>query len=266
MRHYIRIPLIIFISFFFIANTGTINTFASRECRWISRNQFYFCSCNGKLYKNGIYKINDKKYYFDKDGRQRTGWRKVNKEYYFFRDQNAEKGYMLKNCTVDGISINRYGRALLSTDRAKAKMPIMIRILGITDSLVRPGMKSSQKLKICFEYARKHFWEANIRDLGHKKGNWDITYAKHMLDCRYGNCYCYASVFAYMANALGFQDVLVVNNDDHCWTEINGKIYDVEWANAIGVDKCYAVPPSLSGKNRRQNWAKWRPYIRDVNK
>ena len=234
--------------------------------QWVEKDQYYyFYNKDGQLYKNGIYLIKAKKYCFDSEGRQLTGWRKVGKGTYFFRHQNAEKGYMLKSCKADGVKLNQYGRAVPDTARAKAKLPILLRTAVMNDTIVKPGMKPSKKLRICYDYAIRHFWEINIRDLGHKSGDWDINYAKFMLDHRYGTCYCYASVFAYMANAIGYKSVLVVNNDDHCWTEIGGKIYDVEWGKNIGADKCYAVSPALSAKDGRQNWARWRPYIKAVN-
>ena len=259
------IPVILMISMF-VSSMAAYSSPAPKY-KWVARDQYYyFYNKEGKMLKNGIYLIRGKKYYFDAEGRQRTGWRKVGGGCYFFRDHNAASGYMVKNSTVDGIYLNRYGRAVLKTARNKAKLPVMLKILAITDRIIKPGMKSSEKLKTCFLYARNHFRDHAIPDIGLKNADWDLIYAKFMLDHGYGNCYCFAALFAYMANAIGYSTVYAVNDTGHGWTEIGGKFYDVEWSQVIGVDKCYAVPASLSGKDRRPNWAANRVVLTDVNK
>lgn len=265
MKKKLYFPLILILAV--LISACTVSAAAAPKYKWVTKNQYYyFYNKDGKMLKNGIYQIKGKKYYFDAEGKQRTGWRKVGSGYYFFRDYNAEKGYMIKNATVDGIKLNIYGRAVLKTARNKAKLPIMLRILEITDKITKPGMSAATKKKICFMYARDHFREMTISDLGRTRANWDLTYAKFMLDKGYGDCFAYAAVFAYMANAIGYQSVRVVNDSGHGWTEIGDKFYDVEWSHVIGVDKCYAVPRSMSGKSGRPNWAAYRSIIADVNK
>lgn len=240
---------------------------AAPKYKWVEKKQYYyFYNKEGKLYKNGIYKIQGKKYCFDAQGRQRTGWRKVNGGVYFFRDKNGPDGYMRRNTKIDGIYLNIYGRAELKTARNKKKLPLMLQVLEITDKITKPGMTLEEKKKICFKYAREHFREMTIPNLGRKNADWDITYAKFMLDRGVGDCFAYAAIFGYMANAIGCDKVLVVNDEGHGWTEIDGLFYDVEWSNVIGIDKCYAVPRALSGRDGRPNWAAYRSVVADVNK
>ena len=51
-----------------------------------------------------------------------------------------------------------------------------------------------------------------------------------MLVNKIGNCFSYASVFAYMAKGIGYTNIYVCNSGGHGWTEINGLIYDPEWS------------------------------------
>ena len=69
-----------------------------------------------------------------------------------------------------------------------------------------------------------------------------------------GGCYCYAAVFAYLANAVGYHDVLTVNDTGHGWVEIGGRYYDPHWDLCIKAS-CYAIPRSLSGTEGRVAFA-----------
>ena len=56
--------------------------------------------------------------------------------------------------------------------------------------------------------------------------DWPIIYANDMFVDRAGNCFSYASSFAYMAKAIGYKNVYVCNSGKHGWAEINGEVYD----------------------------------------
>ena len=55
-----------------------------------------------------------------------------------------------------------------------------------------------------------------------------------MLSKGRGNCYCYASVFWYLARWIGYDAKIIsgyMYSGDHSWVEIDGYIYDtqLEW-------------------------------------
>ena len=235
--------------------------------KWVrKKGYYYYYDENGKKLKNGIHEIGKKKYYFDRKGRQRTGWRKIKGHAYFFRYENGKGGYMVTGRKVDGIRLKKSGRAAPKGSRARKKLPVLLEIQKQVDGVVKPAMKSSKKLKKCFEYVKNHYGRWVIPELGHSAGDWDLEYVSYMLKYGHGDCYCFGATFAYYANALGFKNVLTVNDDGHGWTEIGGKVYDSHWAAVIGSDKCYAVPDSLSGRDGRPNWAKYRLYSRNCDK
>ena len=233
---------------------------------WVIRKGYvYFYTAEGKKLKNGIHEIGRKKYYFDKKGRQRTGWRKVHGHSYFFRYANGKNGYMVTGKKVDGIRLKKNGRAAPQGTRAKRKLPIVVEVQKLADKVGKPTMRKSKILWRCFEYVKSHYGGAIVPELGHSAGDWDLDYVSYMLKHGSGDCYCFGATFAYYANALGFKNVLTVNDDGHGWTEIDGKTYDVNWAKVIGSQKCYAVPASLSGKDGRPNWAAYRTYWRNCD-
>lgn len=55
-----------------------------------------------------------------------------------------------------------------------------------------------------------------------------MIYANDMYLRGYGNCFSFASAFAYLAKAIGYENVYCCNSGGHGWAEINGLIYDLE--------------------------------------
>nr|MCR4594977.1 hypothetical protein [Clostridiales bacterium] len=53
-----------------------------------------------------------------------------------------------------------------------------------------------------------------------------VVYANDMFVKRAGNCFSYASAFAYMAKAIGYENVYVCSGQSHGWAEINGRVFD----------------------------------------
>ena len=103
-------------------------------------------------------------------------------------------------------------------------------ILSRTD----PDMTRDQMLRALFAYCRDNYkylrW--NIYSAGDTSFMLDA--ARHMLSTGRGNCYCYASVFWYLARWLGYDAEIfsgAVLGGPHSWVEIDGYIYDtqLEW-------------------------------------
>ena len=243
-----------------------ISQLKKKKGRWVKKKgYYYYCKANGKKLKKGIHEIGGKKYYFDKKGRQRTGWRKVNGHTYFFRLKNGKGGYMIKGKKVNGIRLKKSGRASPQGERARQKLSLLLEVQKITDGIGKPTTPKDKRLKSCYKYIKRHYNAGIVPALGQTEGNWDLNYLQYMLDHGYGDCLCFATIFAYCATAIGYRNVLCVNNTKHCWAEIEKKFYDPHWDKCLGVD-CYGCPASLSGVDGRPHWVDGRFIILNCDK
>ena len=235
-------------------NTAVVSTETNKttEYKWVSKKGQCYCYKNGKKLKNGIFTINNKKYYFDKNGKQKIGWRKIGKKNYFFNIKPAEKGYMIKGKTVDGVKLKKNGQASPNTNRAKMKLPMMIEVQKLADSLLDWRLTRTKQLRKAYDFVNTYFHSIGSPNLGNG-GDWDILYANSMLSRNGGNCYAHAAIFGYLANALGFKNVLIQNSTGHAWTQIGDKWYDPSYERWYHVDS-FAVPRSKCGKDGRINW------------
>lgn len=250
-----------FIAIFLLALVSVSG--AVHKSEWVDvGGKYYYYNAKGTKLK-GLRKIGNRYYYFDSNCVQRTGWRKISGNYYYFVKSTKTKGYMAKNRTINGVKIGQDGKAILNA-RSLRKLKIMVRCSEIVDSLTNADQSGSQRLKIVFEYAKNHYRPVNIGKFN-GSGDWDMYYAERMLNYGSGDCYCYAAIFAYLADAVGYHKVIVVSSGGHGWAELNGKVYDANWARVIGSDKCYAVPKSLSGVAGRPAWAKYGYYKKYLN-
>ena len=229
---------------------ASINT----EYKWKSKNGKYYCYQGKKKLKNGIFTINNKKYYFDKNGVQRIGWRKIGNKCYFFNIKPAEKGYMIKGKTVDGVKIKKNGQATPKTTRARLKLPMMLKVQKIADSVLDWRLSKTKLLRKTFDFVNTHFQSSGSPNLGYSTENWDIDYANSMINRNGGNCFGHAAIFGYLANALGYSNVMVQNDTGHAWVQIGDKWYDPSFERWYHVDS-FAVSRALSGTGGRMNWA-----------
>ena len=85
--------------------------------------------------------------------------------------------------------------------------------------------------------------------------NWDVSYAEDMFYRGHGDCFAFASAFAYLANAVGFE-AKVISSGGHGWAEIKGEVCDPNWAKGTGhIERYYRMSYDLSGVDGR-------PYYR----
>lgn len=232
--------------------------------QWVkykSSGRYYYYDAKGRKLK-GLKKISGKYYYFDKKYAQRTGWQKIGNNYYFFRISNGKGGYMMKSTTVDGITLYSSGKAKKTTDSLD-KLGILIKANQIAGNITNENMTKTQKLRKCFDYVKKAYGYATRRKFSPVK-NWERAYAKDMFYYGKGNCFSYAAAFAYLANAVGYTKIYVVSSGGHGWAEIDGKVYDPDWALVSKADSYFAMSYSLSGVNGRPNYKRNRYYLAAV--
>ena len=195
---------------------------------WVKRDGYVYYYRDGKPLK-GFKKIRGKYYYFDRYGRQRTGWRKVKKKFRYFRIRNGRKGYMLSGVKINGVKLKKNGTARI-TNRVKKKVDLLLRYQKLVDQMTVPLEDNHTKLVRVFKYAR----DLNLKDLGDPTyaWNWDQIYAEMFLQSRYGDCVVASCGFAYMANAIGYENVSV-RLYFHSHAEINKRIYDPGFAKTV---------------------------------
>ncbi len=218
--------------------------------------RYYYYGANGRI-ATGLVKIKNKIYYFDTKGFQHTGWQMIGKNYYFFTVDRAGKGSLVTDKTVNGVRLDKSGKAVLTQD-SKEKLKLMVHASKVVETITNWSMTSMERLRKCFDYTKKYRYH-NWRSFTKVK-NWDRLFAGDMFYYGRGNCYSYAAAFAYLANAVGFS-ASVVSSGGHGWAEIGDRVFDPDWALVSKVDSYFNMPYSLSGKGGRPNYKPNRVYV-----
>ena len=186
-------------------------------------------------------------------GEMVTGWTEVDgKVLYFNQDGTLTKGksvvsttykgtkgnwYLVNGvldltartaATIDGVSwIVTEGKARKATTEADKTL---FRAFLAVEKATKPGMTKEEKLWACFRYVKTAYGETNPRSPHYLGDDWPILYANDMFVRGKGNCCSYAAAFAYMAKAIGYENVYGCNSGGHGWAEIDGLVYDPEWS------------------------------------
>lgn len=228
--------------------------------KWYVKNgNVYYYDSKGKKV-TGVKKIKNKYYYFDSKGIQRTGWQLIKGNYYFYNIGTGLGGYRVTSKTIDGIKLAKTGKASKTSANLR-KLKIMVEANRIMQSLTNAKMPKKQKLQKCFDYiVGKVRNYRTFRSFSAFAG-WDMTYAEDVFFRGGGNCFSFGAAFAYLANAVGYSNVKVISSGGHGWAEVNGKVYDPDWATVSKVDTYFAMSYDLSGVAGRPNYRPNRTYI-----
>ena len=243
-----------------------VSAAAKYKKKWVQTNsQWTYYDKKGKLAK-GIVKIGSKyEYYFDGNGIQRTGWRLLSGSYYYFNPKTKKSAYMVKSATVDGIQLGKDGKAVITGDACLRKLKLMVQVQKFLEAHTVATQSMPRKKRVMFEYMHYHMTLSVTPDYTSAYSNYVVPYAQWMLDKGYGDCYAWAALYAYILNAIGYQDPLFEDSGGHAWVELKGLFYDVNWSMVDGIEKEYAVPASLSGVNGRPDWASNRYHVFSIN-
>lgn len=227
---------------------------AVKKSQWVenSAGRYLYYNASGKILKNGVYKIGSKYYCFDQNGYQRNGWQKIGNAYYYFLWNKGSKGYRISNATRNGIKTDARGKALKVTEKLKQLVRANEEVFRICNWKQNGG----QALRACFNEAR----DVAYRNYGsfHASGYLKY-YADRFFQNKNGDCHTQAIGFALLASARGFKNVYFVRASDHGWAEINGKIYDPNWARwnrDKGSKYVYGISATLGGKDGRYQYKK----------
>lgn len=141
---------------------------------------------------------------------------------------SAEAQDILRSCTSDGCTYDADGHFTSGDAEVDAQLR------EIVLSQANSDMTREDMLRSFFAYCRDTFkylkW--NYYDPGDT--GFTLDAARQMLSTGRGNCYCFASVFWYLARWIGYDAVIIsgaIPSGPHSWVEIDGYIYDtqLEW-------------------------------------
>ena len=121
---------------------------------------------------------------------------------------------------------------------------IMKLVASVVEMSTTGDMPQKKQLERCFDY----FVKASVyeRKMGVPEGDWTESYATDILLNSKGNCYNFASAFAYIALGLGYEARVCTGSvtsalggrTPHAWTEVkignNWYIFDAEMQRAKG--------------------------------
>ncbi len=151
--------------------------------------------------------------------------------YYSF---NEGKMLALSNTTV---YIN--GKAM--EGMSPESLATLQRAQAVVASITNDGMTREEKLRVCFDYVKVAYPEIKPRIPHYLGMDWPVIYANDMFINGAGNCCSYAAAFAYMAKAIGYEEVYCCNSGGHGWAEIDGLVYDPEWSKWHHVYNYFAL-------------------------
>ncbi|MBQ8306434.1 MAG: hypothetical protein IJX90_09510 [Blautia sp.] len=234
---------------------------SAKKAVWVTKNgQYYYYGQKGNLFK-GLHTIGGSKYYFDSKGRQQTGWVKISGSYYYFKQSAKKGGCMAKNTRVNGIRLNKNGKAVLTSgnkDYAACLARANQKLLAITNQ----SMTKGQKLRTCYNWACACRFA--VTETFRSTGRWDVTKKKWVKDrnvpypvnyanmrfvsLKTYNCYAENCGFAMLAVALGYKNVYAYGSIGHGWAVIGGRYYDPQQGKARGdMDRYYNMDTKKLG-------------------
>ena len=209
---------------------------AVRKNRFVksSYGNVYYYNAQGKRVK-GLVTIRGRKYYFDSRGVQRNGWRYIRGRYYYFRQTSGAGAYMLKSTKVNSISLRRNGSAYYNSQQLR-KLKLMVLASSEVDRCTNNKMTKAQKLRAAFKRAVSYGYGADTNF--YSASDWDIHYGEIMLYRKRADCFGFGCAFAYLANAVGYR-AYAVSSGGHGWAEVDGRVYDPDWAKVTGKVNLY---------------------------
>ncbi len=222
----------------------------AKKIKKLSKKTLYV---NGKAY-TGYYADSKNKMYRVKKGAYVPVNTTVNagSKYYSYK---AGKKLTLSRQTV---YIN--GKAVKGM--SAESLAVLQRAQAVVNSITDDSMTKKEKLKVCFDYVKK-YTEIRPRTPHYIGMDWPIIYANDMFINGAGNCCSYAAAFAYMAKAIGYEEVYCCNSGGHGWAEIDGLVYDPEWSKHHFVYNYYALSyDTKTDQNYKGSLSPEKPWMR----
>ncbi len=219
------------------SETQSVRTKKTGELVTKAGKTYYRYEDGSRAKKKFVTRTNGKTYYFNASGEMATGWLKKRKEYYYL---DRETGVLAKGKTVDGVTLDREGKAVQTTFSI-SKMDTMITARKIMMETVNDQDTKPQKLQKVFNWVLKHPYR-RYRTLKSARSSktWMMTFANDVYKKGNGCCVSEACAFSFLAKEVGYQPY-VCDDTGHAWTEIDGKVYDTLFAEAKSYSKYYGT-------------------------
>ena len=166
-------------------------------------------------------------YYYGKDHKRVSGWKKIKKKWYYFH----KKTKVMAADTIAGDK--KTGYYYVGPDGIRVNNKTVNKAVSVVRSCTKKGMSEAEKVEACFDYiAKKCRYQHNSERQSAKKMS---SFAYKMFVTKKGNCYMSASAVAYCAKLIGCPARVTVGGNDknstgHGWAEVKlGKkwyVYD----------------------------------------
>lgn len=200
-------------------NTGTkYYSIKAKKTRTLKKQTLYV---NGKLY-TGYCLDSENKMSYAKQGicTLFNGVLNAGTAYYSCHDKKMH--------SLPEQTLYIYGKA--NEELKGEALATFLRAQAVVAGITNDGMTKEQKLRVCYDYVKVAYPEIKPRIPHYTGMDWPVIYANDMFVNGAGNCCSYAAAFAYMAKAIGYDEVYCCNSGGHGWAEIDGLVYDPEWS------------------------------------
>lgn len=196
-----------------------------------------------RLKKNlkGFVKENDKGYFYNENSElQKNGIVGSETAGYYYADENGVIDLGLCNgMTIDGKDYNviegKVTPVITQSDGC------LFRALQAVAECTEPSMLKEDKLRSAFEYLKTNYLEGVRHDPPYMEQDWYIVYCDDIFVYGKGDCYSYGAAFAYMAKGIGYEESYACTSGGHGWAEVDGLVYDPEWAMHYPEQRTFAV-------------------------
>ncbi len=214
---------------------------------YVSHDKYYYNGelANGKITYNGVsynfvdghlkqgyVTIDGKTYYYNSDGIvMKNCIVGSDKEGYCYANANGVIDYTVRKAvSQNGVDWNVLDGKAYKVKTEKDRT--LFRAFKEVDKALKgkTGLTKSEKLRICFNYSKNAYVEKNPRIPHYRGMDWPEIYANDMFVRGTGNCFSYGASFAYMAKAIGYEEVYACHSGGHGWAEVDGLVYDPEWS------------------------------------
>ena len=201
-----------------------------------------------------LIKLEDKIYYMYSDGSFAMDWLQIGSDWFFFCPID---GTMAIDTTINGFMFGKDGRFIGMAEEPDESRMLEDTVYNILSMIIRPDMSEEEKINACYMYIIDNTSYKRTYDT--PAGDWTGEYAMQLYTSGEGNCYRYASAFAYLVSGLGYEAHVVTGETGarrggttpHGWAEVKlddeWYIFDTEMQDANGKDyykKTYENYPS----------------------
>lgn len=219
------------------------------DCWVYESGRTYYIDENGYV-QLGLTEIDGNSYYLSPEGKIARGWLEIEDSWYFFQFD----GTMAVNTVVDGLYLGSDGKALSDGDEiVPQRNELREEVDSILSSIITPEMTEEEKIAACYWYVANNFTYKRTYET--PQGDWTGDCALEILTTGMGNCYRFASAFAYLLTELGYETKVITGRigtrqggtTPHGWTEVK---IENEW---------YVFDTELQYANRDKDYY-WKTY------